>query len=142
MNVDVQEILDGVSDDDPRSRLEPYREVILRWRRPGKTFKSYKRIGEIMATKCAIKVSGEAVRKFVIRRSRPRKPEKETEPQRATEALGQVAAPVMLKPWLTPEEMAAMREAARAANHQPLVPDKPKPRFVYDPSKPITNKNL
>ena len=71
MNPELQRIYDSVPEDEPKSRLEPYRELILRWRRQGR---SHKRIAGFLRDQCKIRVSGEAVRKFVKLRSRPRKP--------------------------------------------------------------------
>jgi len=71
MNPELQRIYDSLPEDEPKSRLEPYRELILRWRRQGR---SHKRIAGFLRDQCKIRVSGEAVRKFVKLRSRPRKP--------------------------------------------------------------------
>jgi hypothetical protein len=35
----LQEIYDRVPPDEPRSRLEPYKDLILKWRRQGRTYR-------------------------------------------------------------------------------------------------------
>ena len=45
MNSELQRIFDSVPEDEPRSHLEPYRELILRWRRQGR---SYRRIRQLL----------------------------------------------------------------------------------------------
>jgi hypothetical protein len=46
------------------------------------------------------------------------------------------------RPRRTPEEISAMREAASASNHKPVfqIEAETKPLFVYDPSRPLSNK--
>jgi Xaa-Pro aminopeptidase len=136
----LQRIFDSLPEDAPRSRLEPYRELILRWRRQGR---SYRRIRQLLNDECQVKVADMTVHEFVQRRSRPRKvqPEFQSEPAKLTPAADQ---PPITRPRnrRSPEEIAAMREAASAANHKPVFQREKeiKPLFVYDPSRPLTNK--
>ena len=81
MNDDLLRIADSVPEDGPRSRLEPYREVILRWRRQGR---SYRRICQLLGDKLELKVGRTALHEFVRRRSRLRKAAPETEIDKAT----------------------------------------------------------
>ncbi len=81
MNEDLLRIADSVPEDGPRSRLEPYREVILRWRRQGR---SYRRICQLLGDKFGLKVGRTALHEFVRRRSRPRKAAPEPEIDKAT----------------------------------------------------------
>ena len=87
MNPELFETLDNLPADEPRSRLEPFREVILRWRRQGR---SYRRIQTLLADHCSLQVSTSMLFKFVESRSRPRK--------RATEIEYQPAALSLLDP--------------------------------------------
>ena len=66
----LKQILDSVPLDEPRSRLEPYRELILHWRRQGR---SYHRIRQLLSEHCDIKVAYVTLYRFVQRRSRPRR---------------------------------------------------------------------
>ncbi len=76
---ELQRIFDSVPEEEPRSRLEPYRELILRWRRQGR---SYRRIRQLLAEQCSVGVTTSMLHKFVKSRSRPRKaePEFQSEP--------------------------------------------------------------
>jgi hypothetical protein len=138
MNNELEQIFDRTPDDEPRSKLEPYRELILRWRRQGKT---YRRICTLLLENCNISIGKSALNEFVHRRSRPRKGGSTVEeacpvPPVMPEGFGG-------KAQHSTEEIAAWRDAARSANQQPLVHVKPTDRvFTYDPSKPITNKKL
>jgi hypothetical protein len=137
MNAELQRIFDEVPDDAPRSKLEPYRELILRWRRQGRSFR---RIQKLLREQCSVSVGIGPLHAFVKRRSRPRK---SSEPLQLECPASVVAESVKARPQRSPEEIAALRETARAANHQPVVQVKPTERvFTYDPSKPITNKKL
>jgi hypothetical protein len=64
---ELQRLLDAVPGKELRSKLDPFAAYILRWRRQGK---SYRRIQQILADKCGVKVSYDALRGFVLRRSR------------------------------------------------------------------------
>jgi hypothetical protein len=134
----LQKIFDSVPADDPRSRLEPYCELILRWRRQGRT---YHRIRQLLAEQCDITVAYVTLYRFIQRRSRPK-----TDPP--PEAQLAIIMPVVAEEKSplrssrpSPEEIAAMREAARASNHKPVFTrEERKELFVYDPDKPLTNK--
>jgi hypothetical protein len=144
MNPELQRIFDSVPDDEPRSRLEPYRELILRWRRQGRT---YHRIRQLLADECYVQVAYVTLYRFVQRHSRPRKAELEAKPQSAAIAPAEqipTEQAMSLRPRArrTPEEISAMREAASASNHQPVFQIEPetRPLFIYDPSRPLINK--
>ena len=81
MKDELQQIFDSVPEDAPRSRLEPYRELILRWRRQGRT---YRRICRLLNDRCKVKVAYGPLYRFVQRRSRPRYLHPEAELQPAT----------------------------------------------------------
>ena len=69
MDTKFKEILDGLPDKPPRSRLEPYRELIRELRRRGRTFRD---IAHILAEKCEVQVTASGVHDFVRNRSRVR----------------------------------------------------------------------
>lgn len=141
MDERLQRIFDSLPEDAPRSRLEPYRELILRWRGQGR---SYRRIRQLLNDECHVKVADMTLHEFVQRRSRPRKvqPEFQSEPAKLTPAAADQAAITRSGNRRSPEEIAALREAASAANHKPVFQHEKeiKPLFVYDPSRPLTNK--
>jgi hypothetical protein len=69
---EIEEILKSIPEEEPRSQLEPYRELILRLRRQGRT---YHRILEIINEKFAVQVAYATLYDFIQRRSRPRNEE-------------------------------------------------------------------
>jgi hypothetical protein len=78
---ELQRIYDSVPEDEPRARLEPYRELILRWRRQGRT---YHRIRELLATRCNLTVAYVTLYRFIKKCSRPRKPKPDLDLESAT----------------------------------------------------------
>ena len=134
MDETLQQIFDSVPADQPRSRLEPYRELILRWRRQGRT---YHRIRQLLQDRCGVEVAYVTLYRFIQRRSRLKT---EREADAITPAVPEQASPPSIS-RRSREEIAALREAARASNHKPVfTPEEPKELFVYDPDRPLTNK--
>jgi hypothetical protein len=140
LDPEQQQIFDSVPEDGPRSRLEPHRELILRWRRQGR---SYRRIRELLAEKYSVTISRQVLTRFIERRSRPRKVEPESEQRivQPAESSLETAPPVTPKPRMTLEERIAQRDAIRAQFAKSALPAKlpdTRPRFEYDPDKPLT----
>jgi hypothetical protein len=67
MDTDLKKILAKLPIKPPRSRLEPYREFIEELRSRGRTFRD---IAEILAEKCALRVTASGVHDFVRTRTR------------------------------------------------------------------------
>ena len=65
MNDQQKAVIEGLPDKPPRSRLEPYRELIEELRRRGRT---YKDIAGILTEKFSIRVTAAGVHDFVRRR--------------------------------------------------------------------------
>lgn len=65
-----QAILDSLPPKTPRSRLEPYRELIREMRRRGRT---YREIAQVLAEKCQVTVAPSTVHDFVRVRSQKSK---------------------------------------------------------------------
>lgn len=137
MNAELQRIFDSTPNDTPRSRLEPYRELILRWRRQGRT---YRRIKTLLADQCSIQVSTTMLFKFVKSRSRPHKIEPEDEPQlldtTSPDRIGPEQA-VQKSTKLSPEEVARQRGLIQALRNKSVVVPEVRKRFVYDPDEPL-----
>ncbi len=128
MNEELQQIYDSVADDDRRSRLDPFGELILRWRRQGK---SHDRIRQLLADKCGVKIAFGPLYRYIERRSKPRKqkPEIEIESEQPTKTQpGE-------DPW------AEQRERMRRHKAEPPPPPKRKPFEVseedLDGTKPL-----
>ena len=131
MNPEVKQLFVDAPEDEPRSRLEPYREQILLWRRRGRT---YKRIRQTLREECRIAVAHATLFDFVQRRSRSRKDMAEAEPittpavpdqtivKRSDNSQGNAQA----------DRWAAMRERMREDKQRPVVTPAPNPeRFTY-----------
>ncbi len=124
--------LENLPPAEPRSKLEPLRVYILRWRQQGR---SYRRIQRILREHCQMDVAYETLRRFVQRRetSRPAEPE----PVAATSPVSAASLSDEAKPrWnfdadksrtttatieekrprLSPEERAAQVEFIRSLN--------------------------
>jgi hypothetical protein len=129
---ELLQLLENLPPDEPRSKLEPFRAIILRWRRQGR---SYRRIQEILREQCQTEVAYETLRKFVQRRQRPRASEPEpvaTSAPVSTAAASDAAKPHWhfdtdgprttgiateeKRPRLSPEERAAQVEFIRSLN--------------------------
>lgn len=138
MNEELQQIFDSVPEDEPKSRLEPYRELVLRWRRQGRT---YRRICQLLRDKCGLNISYLALYEFVQRRSRPRKiiPEPEIEQPETATPEPQPALREGTK--LSPEARAAQVEFIRSLN-QPTSEEQPKAGWNFDVDKPRTIQKL
>jgi hypothetical protein len=129
-SAELLQLLENLPPDEPRSKLEPFRAIILRWRRQSR---SYRRIQEILLEQCQLVVAYETLRRFVQRRERPRAAQPEDEPIRPTAPPLVPAAAASVDPY------AEVRERMRLLKDQP-VPVKPPPRFVHseeDAIKPL-----
>jgi hypothetical protein len=122
-SAELLQLLENLPPDEPRSKLEPFRAIILRWRRQGR---SYRRIQEILLEQCQLAVAYETLRRFVQRRERPRAalPEDEAPITPSAPPLVPTAAAASVDPY------AEARERMRRFKAEP-VPVKPvtKPFF-------------
>jgi hypothetical protein len=122
---ELQRVLENLPDDEPRSRLEPFRAFILRWRRDGR---SYRSIQEILASWCGVRVTHETVRRFVKLRARPRKAQPESEVQPETRSQNTTPSSA---------EIARQRALIQDLRSKPVVVRELRKRFVYDPDEPL-----
>ena len=85
MDERFQAILDSLPPKPPRSRLEPYWELIREMRRRGRT---YREIAQVLSDKCQVVVATSTIHDFVQVRSRNRlrQPQTELLPPRAEAA--------------------------------------------------------
>jgi hypothetical protein len=122
MNEHHQQILESVLPDEPRSRLAPYRELILRMRRQGRT---YHRIRQTLADKCGVRVAYATLYDYIKRCSQPRKPKPDIEPE---VSITGVPVPTPRSSEPSPDPYAEVRERMRKHKEEP-VPSKAKPLF-------------
>jgi hypothetical protein len=134
MDTKFREILDGLPDKPPRSRLEPYRELIRELRRRSRT---YRDIAHILAEKCQIQVTASGVHDFVRRKLRAnRKPAMRITSSRTEKmpASGRSnAAPKLFSGDEVERKIAALK--ARKPGVKP-----PAEKFQFDPSEPLRLK--
>lgn len=126
---ELQRDLDDIPALEPRSILEPFRAVILRWRRDGR---SYRNIQQILGDKCKVRVHHETLRRFLKRRAKPRKLEPE-EPQSAA-PVTQSQLPAQ------PVPLNKHRPSLQSFRNKPALAPKPTvlEEFHYDEDKPLT----
>ena len=132
---DLEKILENLPAEEPRSRLEPFREHILRWRRQGRSFQ---KIRTILRERCHVSVAVSTLHEFTLNRSRPRLPK----PGAAPEESFLIAEAATIGPGarLSAEERAAQVEYIRSLNKPELREQPVKPRWNFDADKPRTNK--
>jgi hypothetical protein len=113
--------------DESHSRLGPYKELILRWRRQGR---GYTRIRELLAEKCSVTISRQVLTRFIKRHSKARKAERDLQDQldldlEPATPLGQASSSGSKR--LTPEERAAAVAHIRSLNSKPVVKEQQPP---------------
>jgi hypothetical protein len=139
MDRKLEEILKTVPTATSKSRLEPFRELILRLRRDGH---SYNAIRLILEERCDLHISNNALLVFIRRRQRTRTsvgPESPRPGPVCREPIEREEQPKVARRW-TQEEIEAMRAKARASAHRPTTEPEPPPVFHYDPNRPLTNR--
>ena len=120
--------LENLPPDEPRSKLEPLRELILAWRQQGR---SYRRIQQLLREHCKVDVAYETLRRFVQRRERPDWPEPAMENET-------VPSPVTSVSTASLDRHAEARERIRKLKAEPVPVREPvKLLFDYDPDKPL-----
>jgi hypothetical protein len=134
MDAKFREILDALPNKPPRSRLEPYRELIEELRRRGRT---YVDIAGILAEKCQVQVTASGVHDFVRTRSRMKRrstkqiasdPPKTTPPSNGTGRVDSTQKP------LADDEV--RRRIAALKARKPVVEAEPN-GFQFDPTEPL-----
>jgi hypothetical protein len=133
MKPEFQRVYESIPADEPRSRLAPYGELIMRWRRQGRT---YHRIRELLAQQFNVQVSYGVLYRFVKYRSKPRKPEAEPEVEQVSTFTRQ--------PELAEQPATCMAQSGRPSlqsfRNKPALEPKPAVlvEFHYDEDKPLT----
>jgi hypothetical protein len=134
MKPELQLIFDTTPEDEPKSKLDPYRELILRWRRQGKT---YRKICDLLLERCNLKMNSGSLFRYIKRRSKPRK------------AFAGIDVDSLLKAEPPLAMPAAQPQASSTAQNRPSLQSfrnkpalEPKPavleEFHYDEDKPLT----
>ncbi len=132
-------ILESLPPKVPRSRLEPYRELIREMRRRGRT---YREIAQVLGERCQVQVAASTVHEFVSRRSRtkPRAVAMLADLAESSQVLKQDSmADQVASPGTVDETSKAdvqQRIEALKRKVAPAGEDK-KPVFNYDENEPL-----
>ena len=125
---DFKEILDGLPERPPRSRLEPYRELILEMRRRGRPLRE---MAQVLGEKCGVMVVPSTIHDFVNAASMR---ERKSEPK----PLGKARASKLIPPGTNleaaPDEVERRISALKATQKPPpTVPE----RFRFESGEPL-----
>lgn len=140
MSDKFQQILDNMPEKPPRSRLEPYAELIIELRRRKRT---YREILDVLAEKCNLPISISTLHDFVrMKAEEARKVAKvlRTAAQGARDDDRGVASPRAPTPKMAEtrpsDEEVRRRIAALKARPKP-APEEPSKQFEYNPDEPL-----
>jgi hypothetical protein len=145
MTPEHQRVYESTPADDPQSRLEPYRELILRWRRQGR---SIRRICNLLHQSFNVSIKKSSLHEYVTLRSRPRKqkPDIDIEIEQPTtlsaaKPINQTVPPRHPQGPPGEDPWAEQRERMRRHKAEPPPPPKRKPFEVseedLDGTKPL-----
>lgn len=126
MDEKFQSILETLPQKSPRSRLEPYQDLINELRRRGGT---YRDIARILVEQCHIRTSRSAINDFVRVRSRRKGLKRQAAGSSATNA-----------PIQSNRENPSFDEVYRRMaelKQKPIPPQTTPELFHYDPDKPL-----
>ena len=132
MDTDLKKILAELPVKPPRSRLEPYREFIEELRSRGRT---YRDIAEILAEKCALRVTASGVHDFVRARAKDRSVGRGTRSNPLP-----VSNPVAAETSPAPASSKEVQRKIAALKARSTVVEPGPPAFEYDPDQPLRLK--
>jgi hypothetical protein len=136
MDANLQEIIDNLDEKAPRSRLGPYRELILELRRRNRT---YREILRILMERCQVRVSISTLHDFLhaqrrMDSKRNKQQSKEQYSPNPKEQLQELAAEHRQEN----PAMSDVRQRIAALKQQRQAPPQANaPRFIYDPNQPL-----
>lgn len=140
MNDNFEDVLDSLPEKPPRSRLEPYCELIVELRRRKRT---YREILDVLAEKCNLRVSISTLHDFVRERAKEaRRAEKvlRTTMREKRDQNQGVVSPRAKTPKLRHDQPSddeiRRRIAALKQRPKPIPADTTK-EFEYDPDEPL-----
>lgn len=142
MDPKFKAILDDLPANQPRSRLEPYRELILEMRKRGR---SYREIVRILKQSCGLSVGASTVNDFVSARTKSISKSRTAVPQEKSAAN---RSPVALRSTYknrksiealisTPKALAGIARKIKEVRDQPPMNRKKKAVFEYNPDEPL-----
>jgi hypothetical protein len=133
MDGEFQDIVDSLAEKPPRSRLEPYGELIDELRRRGHT---YRDIVDVLAKACRVQVSISTLHDFVRARARRKRSS-----ARRIAANARIAAPIahkaeFLKSGQNPSDEEVRRRIAAFKARKPVAAPSLND-FHFDPHEPL-----
>jgi hypothetical protein len=140
MRNEFQDILDSLVEKAPRSRLDPYSELIIEMRRRRRT---YREIVNILSEKCDLRVSISTLYDFLKAKSRgPRKPARIVRAAPSSAVSRNPTSPLSSGTTPNVEDTSAAAEGVRrrvAALKQRRItnPADSVDGFQYDPNEPL-----
>jgi hypothetical protein len=133
-----QYVLNALPDKPPRSRLEPYRELIDELRRRGRT---YREIARILAEQCQLQASRSTINDFVRVRSKAIRKSRKGQALRAEPTAIACSSVVTDERRTAPalKEIATdeVQERIAALKRRSAPPVAKSQPFRYDPSEPL-----
>ncbi|HKV81567.1 MAG TPA: hypothetical protein VJP02_25695 [Candidatus Sulfotelmatobacter sp.] len=142
MDPKFQSILNALPVNEPRSRLEPYRELILEMR---KRERSYREIAHVLKQSCGLRVGMSTINDFVLARTKSTSKHKRT----ATKDLSVTNKhSVALRSTYndrkdiqgvvsTQKALEDTRRNIKVVKDKPPINNKKKPVFEYNPDEPL-----
>ena len=129
----LRNLLEELPDREPRSSLDPYRELVIEMRRRQY---SYREIARFMAKRCGLGISHNAVRNFVNRHC------PEIVDTVAPESYGQCVSspttpPTKLREGRESEQPQAVRDRIDALKRRPQLGATDGTSFQFDPAQPL-----
>lgn len=142
MDARFKAILDALPANQPRSRLEPYRELIVEMRKRGR---SYREIVRILMQSCGLAVGASTVNDFVLARtkstskSRSGVPKETSATNRSSVALRSTYKNSKSVQALisAPKALEGIARKIKAVKDQPPMNRKKKAVFEYNPDEPL-----
>jgi seryl-tRNA synthetase len=138
MDPKFKEIIDGLPDKPPRSRLEPYYELVKELRRRGRT---YRDIADILAEECQLRVTASGIHAFVRTRSQAKRRlgkrrNSRKDEQRVTSAIRRLktATPNSASAPSSGDEVARKMAALKARRPDAKPTSEP---FHFDENEPL-----
>jgi IS30 family transposase len=133
MDDNQQEILDNLEEKEPRSRLAPYRDLILELRRRNRT---YREILQILSDHCQIQVSISTLHDFLRsqRRTESKKKQQATEQNSSNPNNG---SPTPTKISVESPDTDNIQQRIIALKQRPTPNQINAPRFSYDSNRPL-----
>lgn len=141
MDTKFEAILNSLPSKQPRSRLEPYSELITEMRRRGRT---YREIAQVLKKSCGLKVGASTVNDFVLARSKSKpKPSLSTSRRTVTKKnmeghTGTYKDTVARESTgRTQKALEGIARTIKELKDRPLKTAAKKPLFEYNPDEPL-----